>query len=68
MVLTSDGIMDEMNEAGEEYGRERLGVAIRACCDKPVKEIVQAIYTAVESFSGSTPQFDDQTVLILRVS
>jgi len=68
VVLTSDGILDAMNEAGEEYGRERLGAAIRGCCDKPVQEIVQAIYAAVVEFSGSTPQFDDQTVLVLRVS
>ena len=68
VVLTSDGILDAMNELGEEYGRERLGEAIRACCHLPVKEIVQALYAAVQTFSGSAPQFDDQTVLILRVS
>ena len=68
VVLTSDGILDAMNERGEEYGRERLGESIRACCQLPVKEIVNAIYAAVEAFSGSAPQFDDQTVLILRVS
>ena len=68
VVLTSDGILDAMNELGEEYGRERLGAAIRSCCHLPVKEIVQALYSAVQTFSGSAPQFDDQTVLILRVS
>jgi phosphoserine phosphatase RsbU/P len=67
-VLTSDGILDAMNEAGEEYGRVRLGEAIQACCHKGVNEIVQAIYASVEEFSGSAPQFDDQTVLILRVT
>lgn len=68
VVLTSDGILDAMNEAGEEYGRERLGEAIRDCCHLGVHEIVKAIYTAVEAFTGDVPQFDDQTVLILRVS
>ena len=68
VVLTSDGILDAMNELGEEYGRERLGAAIRSCCHLPVKEIVQALYSDVQTFSGSAPQFDDQTVLILRVS
>lgn len=68
IVLTSDGVLDAMNEEGEEYGRERLGDAIRACCDRPVQEIVTEIYRAVNEFSGSAPQFDDQTILILRVS
>jgi sigma-B regulation protein RsbU (phosphoserine phosphatase) len=68
VVLTSDGILDAMNEQGEEYGRERLGAAIREFCDLPVSEIVPAIYAAVQAFSGTAPQFDDQTVLIFRVS
>ncbi|MBI2688164.1 MAG: SpoIIE family protein phosphatase [Acidobacteria bacterium] len=68
VVLTSDGILDAMNDRGEEYGRARLGAAIQACCKLPVEEVVQAIYNAVEEFTGDAPQFDDQTVLILRVS
>jgi sigma-B regulation protein RsbU (phosphoserine phosphatase) len=68
VVLTSDGILDALNEAGEEYGRQRLGDAIKASCHLPVQEIVQSIYASVTAFSGATPQFDDQTVLILRVT
>ena len=67
VVLTSDGIPDAMNEQGEEYGRERLGEAIRASCQLPVKDMCSTIHAAVQEFSGDTPQFDDQTVLILRV-
>jgi len=68
VVLTSDGIWDALNEQGEEYGRERLGAAIRANCHLPVQLIVTALYREVQAFTGSAPQFDDQTVLILRVS
>jgi phosphoserine phosphatase RsbU/P len=68
IVLTSDGILDALNVDGEEYGRERLGKAIQACCSRPVAEIVQAIYADVAAHVGETAQFDDQTVLILRVS
>ena len=68
VVLTSDGILDAMNEQGEEYGRERLGESIRAVCQLPVKDMVNAIYAGVERFTGRAPQFDDQTVLILRVT
>ena len=68
IVLTSDGFLDALNEEGEEYGRERLGEAIRACCNRPVQEIVTEIQRAVSEFAGAAPQFDDQTILILRVS
>lgn len=68
IVLTSDGILDALNDAGEEYGRERLGKAIQGCCSRPVAEIVRAIYADVAAHVGDTAQFDDQTVLILRVS
>lgn len=68
IVLTSDGFLDALNEEGEEYGRERLGQAIRACCSSPVKEIVAEIQRDVSEFAGAAPQFDDQTILILRVS
>jgi len=68
VVLTSDGVLDAMNEQGEEYGRERLGELILACCPMDVKDMVGAIHAAVQEFSGDAPQFDDQTVLILRVS
>jgi sigma-B regulation protein RsbU (phosphoserine phosphatase) len=68
VVLTSDGILDALNEEGNEYGRQRLGEAIKACCHLTVSEIVQSIYASVSAFSGTTPQFDDQTVLILRVT
>ncbi len=68
VVLTSDGILDAPNEAGEEYGRARLGEIIGRLSHLPVKEIVSSIYNEVEAFAGDTPQFDDQTVLIFRVS
>ncbi len=68
IVLTSDGVLDAMNEQGDEYGRERLGAAIRKACHLPVQQIVNAIYADVDAFSAGTPRFDDQTILILRVS
>jgi sigma-B regulation protein RsbU (phosphoserine phosphatase) len=68
IVLTSDGVLDALNEDGEEYGRDRLARSLRACCSKPVGEIVAALQRDVEAFRGNALQFDDQTILILRVT
>lgn len=67
IVLTSDGIQDAFNAAGVEYGRERLGLAIKQHSRDKVRAIVQSIFDDVQHHVGDAPQFDDQTILILRV-
>jgi sigma-B regulation protein RsbU (phosphoserine phosphatase) len=67
IVLTSDGIQDAFNAAGVEYGRERLGVAIKRHSRDKVRDIVDRIFEDVQQHVGDAPQFDDQTILILRV-
>jgi phosphoserine phosphatase RsbU/P len=67
IVLTSDGIQDAFNAAGDEYGRERLGLAIKHHSRDKVRDIVQSIFDDVQQHVGDAPQFDDQTILILRV-
>jgi phosphoserine phosphatase RsbU/P len=67
IVLTSDGVLDAHDAKGREYGRKRLGTLIRKVCHRPVAEIVDAIYADVSKFSAGEKQFDDQTILVLRV-
>jgi phosphoserine phosphatase RsbU/P len=67
IILTSDGIQDAFNAAGVEYGRERLGLAIKRHCDASVQAVVDLIFADVLQHVGDAPQFDDQTILILRV-
>ncbi len=67
IVLASDGITDQMNPAGEEYGRARLIAAIRSSCEKPAQAIVDAIYADVDRFDEWAAPFDDQTLVIMKV-
>ena len=57
IVLASDGIKDAFKADGVEYVRERLGEALRRHSQDPVNEIVNHLFA----------QFDDQTIVILRV-
>ena len=56
------------NVEGEEYGDERLGEVLRKTSHLPAKEIVEAVFQSHECFTSGTRMFDDQTVVILKVT
>ena len=66
ILLYTDGITETFNPEGEIFGEERLREALRAHWSLPAHEIVQAINQAVFHFSGSEPQSDDRTLLLLK--
>ncbi len=62
VVLYSDGITEAENEAGEEFGNERLEALFADGC--PPAELRDRIAGAVQEFVGAAPQKDDQTLVI----
>jgi serine phosphatase RsbU (regulator of sigma subunit) len=68
ILLVSDGIPDQTNSAGEEYGRKRLMQAIKKAGLKPPEEIVSAVYADLEKFADTADAFDDQTIVVLKVN
>jgi serine phosphatase RsbU (regulator of sigma subunit) len=66
VVLFSDGVGDAQNDAGEEFGDERLLDIIRTSMDQPCEVIVNRVFDAIDRFAGNAPQFDDITILVLR--
>lgn len=67
IVLFSDGVQDQANAAGDSYERGRLGRVVQAVSQQPPHAIAQAIFAALDRFSGETAQFDDQTLIVLKV-
>lgn len=67
-VFATDGIFEAMNEVGGEFGAERLIEVVRNNCGRPAKELVGAVYAAVEAFRGTADQNDDMTVVAIRVT
>ena len=65
LVLYSDGVTEAMNEAGEEYGMERLQEVIAATSSGGAEEVTRAIFDSVKEFAGDAPQSDDITCLTL---
>lgn len=68
MLLYSDGISDQLNEAGEEYGRTRLPVILRGLGELSAQQIADRILEDCRRFRGALPVHDDQTLIVLRVA
>jgi sigma-B regulation protein RsbU (phosphoserine phosphatase) len=66
LVLYTDGITEAENALQEMYGEERLRETITSVRALPAEEIMAAILTSVHGFTGTTPQSDDITLMVIR--
>jgi len=67
-IFFSDGASEANDALGREFGVERLLKIARETCQKSAKELVDAIFTAVQEFRGETPPNDDTTVVVVRIT
>jgi sigma-B regulation protein RsbU (phosphoserine phosphatase) len=68
IILSSDGIVEAVNERGEMFGFERLEQFAANCsANLSAEEIVARLKGEVSTFVGSTAQHDDITVVAVRV-
>lgn len=68
LVFYTDGVTEAENREGTMFGEERLYAVIEAAAGRPAAEVAEAIRDAVAAFAGDAPQFDDITVVVLRVA
>ena len=68
IVVFSDGVSEAMDDAGEEYGDDRLISCLTANCTKPLQEVLDAMFADVKAFCGDAPQTDDITAVFVRYS
>lgn len=66
LVTYSDGITEAENGAGEEFGNDLLERLLREVGFLPCAEIKDRLAGAVDTFTGSEPQKDDQTIVLVR--
>jgi sigma-B regulation protein RsbU (phosphoserine phosphatase) len=66
LVITTDGFNEASNPAGEMFGMTRLLQLIDSVASKSASEISAAIFKAVQNFSASRPQDDDQTLVVIK--
>lgn len=66
LVLYSDGVTEDMNEAGEQFGEERLKALVQAHAAEGPHRLASAIMEEARRFRGQEDLHDDWTLLALR--
>lgn len=67
LVMYTDGVTEAQNDQDEMFEVPRLTQVILENRDRKAGEIVHAILDAVTTFSQEQPQYDDITLLVVRV-
>lgn len=67
ILLYTDGVTEAINEKEEMFEVERLMNTITSAPSGSASEIMENIIRAVFAFSGKTPQYDDITLMVIKV-
>ena len=68
VVILSDGVEDSLNEAEEEFGRERIEGTLQRLAGGPAHAIARGLLEATRIHAGEAETYDDRTVLVLKVA
>jgi sigma-B regulation protein RsbU (phosphoserine phosphatase) len=66
VIAFTDGVLDATNPAGEPFGRSRLEQLVRDNHKLPAAELATLIERTVLDHCGTSAQFDDLTLLVIR--
>ncbi|MDF7801137.1 SpoIIE family protein phosphatase [Pontiellaceae bacterium B1224] len=67
LVAYTDGISEAMNSAHEEWGIDNLIECVERMADASAPDLLDNIREHVLSFTGSARQYDDMTMLALKI-
>ena len=68
LVLYTDGVIEAQNSAGEYYTIDRLVSLLRGIQSEDPHEVTEIIHESVMQFSQGEEQFDDLTLLVIKVN
>jgi sigma-B regulation protein RsbU (phosphoserine phosphatase) len=67
LVLYTDGVTDASNQKEEFFGEERFFKLVKEHCSLSAHELMDKIYSEIAEFSIDAPQFDDITLMVLKI-
>ena len=67
-VFYTDGLSEAVNADGDDFGTERLCRVISEHRDSAPRQVVDAIFDAVASFTGTRDRVDDMTAVAVRIT
>ena len=68
LFVYTDGVAEATNVRQELYGTERMLAALNRAPEKGCRELLAAVSEDVDMFAGEAPQFDDITMLCLKMN
>ena len=66
LLIYSDGLTEAADDAGREFGTERLSQILATCADSPPAAIVARVLAEVGRWTAGTPLADDLTLVVAR--
>jgi sigma-B regulation protein RsbU (phosphoserine phosphatase) len=66
VLMYTDGVTEGLSPSEKEYGVGRLKSALRRSATRPAREVVEAIFADLASFTRGRAQQDDRTVLVIK--
>lgn len=66
LFLYTDGIVETMNPAKEQFGIERAADLLRRHRERSSRDLCEILRREVDEFSGHAPQQDDLTMILAR--
>jgi sigma-B regulation protein RsbU (phosphoserine phosphatase) len=67
LLLYTDGVLEAMNDKGEEFGWDRLCRVAQRTARKGPRTLTSEIAKSVAKHAGAEPQYDDITVVALGI-
>ncbi|MGE5169325.1 MAG: SpoIIE family protein phosphatase [Rudaea sp.] len=68
LAVISDGVFEQEDRTGEQFGEARVQEIIGAGARVPMADLAAELLANVERFAGGAPQEDDMTAVLLRRS
>jgi PAS domain S-box-containing protein len=67
IAIGTDGIWETFNQQGEMFGKHRFREIIREHAHLSAKEILSAVYEALDAFTAGLKKDDDVTLVVIKM-
>ena len=67
LFLYTDGVTEATDAEEKMFGEERVVEALNKHRDASLKELLEGVRTEINSFVGTAPQYDDITMLGIKL-
>ena len=67
IVTCTDGLLESLNENGVQYSTDNLQKVLLKNCNANAKDITNIVKEDLKKYSGGTQQYDDQSLLVIKI-